>query len=88
MLNGEVKVMLITMCSIKSVQLSDDTRERTYLGDIIRAVLSWDPCLHHCTWVVLGSEWPDTSRIPGEGWPLFDVLADVETGAFGLVLAP
>ena len=45
MLNGEVKVMLITMCSIKSVQLSDDTRERTYLGDIIRAVLNWDPCL-------------------------------------------
>ena len=45
MLNGEVKVMLITMCSIKSVQLSDDTRERAYLGDIIRAVLSWDPCL-------------------------------------------
>ena len=45
MLNGKVKVMLITMCSIKSVQSSDDTQERTYLGDIIRAVLSWDPCL-------------------------------------------
>ena len=37
-LNGKVKVMLITMCSLNSVQSSDDTRERTYLGDIIRAV--------------------------------------------------
>ena len=49
-LNGKVKVMLITVCSLKSVQSSDGTptvgtRERSYLGDIIRAVLSWDPCL-------------------------------------------
>ena len=42
------------------------------------------------TWVVrmvtgrvLGSGW-ERERV----WPLFDVLADVETGAFGLVLAP
>ena len=42
------------------------------------------------TWVVrmvtgdsLGSD-----RRPGEGLALFDVLADVESGAFGLVLAP
>ena len=27
--------------------------------------------------VVLGS-----GRVPGEGWPLFDVLADVESGAW------
>ena len=45
-LNGKVKVMLITMCSLlKSVQSKDDTRERTYPRDIIRAELIWDPCL-------------------------------------------
>ena len=33
-LNGEVKVMLITMCSIKSVQLRDGPRERTYIWEI------------------------------------------------------
>ena len=40
--------------------------------------------LHMPTWVVrmvagvvLGS-----GRVPGEGWPLFDVLADVESGAW------
>ena len=42
-LNGKVKVMLITMCCVrylKSVQSRDDTRERAYLRDIIRAELS------------------------------------------------
>ena len=69
----------------------DGPRERTYLGDIIRAVLSWDPCLYHayvdcpdgswgCLWGVAG----DRERV----WPLFDVLADVKSGAFGLVVAP
>ena len=42
------------------------------------------------TWVVrmvtgvVPGEWPGTGR---GFWPLFDVLADVESGAFGLVLA-
>ena len=41
------------------------------------------------TWVVrmvagvVPGEWPE----PGEDWSLFDVLVDVESGAFGLVLA-
>ena len=39
MLNWKVKVMLITMCSIQSVLSRDSPRERTYLGDIIRAVI-------------------------------------------------
>ena len=87
-LNGKVKVMLITMCSLKSVQSRDDTRERTYLRDINRAVLSWNPCLL-CTWVVRMV----AGRVLGSGWdrekvePLFDVLTDVESGAFRLVLA-
>ena len=43
------------------------------------------------TWIVrmvagvVSGEWPETGR--GFG-PLFDVLADVKSGAFGLVLAP
>ena len=57
-------------------------------------MLSWDSCLHvhvrglsvgcpdgnwSCSWGVAG----DRERV----WPLFNVLADVDTGAFGLVLA-
>ena len=40
--------------------------------------------------VVLGSDRVHvrTGKVPGEGWPPFGVLADVESGAFGLVLAP
>ena len=37
-LNGKVKVMLTTVCSIQSVLSRDSPRERTYMGDIIRAV--------------------------------------------------
>ena len=45
-LNGKVKVMLLTMCSLlMSVQSSDGTRKRTYLRHSTRAVLSWDSCL-------------------------------------------
>ena len=44
-LNGKVKVMLTKVCSLQSVLSRDGPRERTYLGDIIRAVLSWDLCL-------------------------------------------
>ena len=43
--NGKVKVMLITICSLKSAKSRDDTRERMCLRDIIRAELSWDLCL-------------------------------------------
>ena len=64
----------------------DGPRERTYLGDIIslsRAELG--PIMPTVrTWVVrmvagvvLGS-----GRVPGECWPPFDVLADVESGAW------
>ena len=41
-LNGKVKVMLTKVCSLSSVMSRDGPRERAYLGDIIRAVLSWD----------------------------------------------
>ena len=73
---------------MKIVQSSDDTRKRTYLGDIMRAVLSWvelgpmpvdvgcPDVVRMVAGVVLGS-----GRVPGEGWPLFGVLADVESGA-------
>ena len=88
MLNGKVKVMLITVCSLKSVQSSDGTRERTYVSGrhhLSRAELGPMP-----TWVVriVAGVVVGSGRVPGEGWPLFDVLADVESGAFGLVLAP
>ena len=64
MLSGKVKVMLITGCSLRSVQSSDGTRERTYLGDIIRAVLSWD---YTGTSAYVGC--PDGSRVAlGSGW--------------------
>ena len=44
-----------------------------------------------CTWVVrtvagvVSGEWPETER---GFWPLFGVLADVDSEAFGLVVAP
>ena len=66
MLNGEVKVMLTKVCSLQSV-LSRDSgpREKTYLGDIIRAVLSWDLCLRNSgdgSRIALGSGW-DRERV-------------------------
>ena len=45
MLNEKVRVMLTKVCSLKRVLSRDGPRDRAYLGDIIRAVLSWDPCL-------------------------------------------
>ena len=88
--NGKVKVMLLTMCSqLISVQSSDGTRKRTHLRHSTRAVLTCLAGTHayvgcpdgnwSCSWGVAG----DRERV----WPLFDVLADVETEAFGLVLA-
>ena len=44
-LNGKVNELVITVCSLRRVLSRDGPRERAYLGDIIRAVLSWDPCL-------------------------------------------
>ena len=86
MLNGKVKVLLTTVCSLSFAVVRWQTRKcvsgrhhqsRAELGPmptwVVRMVAG----------VVLGS-----GRVPGEGWPLFDVLADVESGAFGLVLAP
>ena len=85
-LNGKVKVMVLTMCSqlmsCTRLHSEKDISETQYQS---RAELGPMP-----TWVVrmvtgrvLGSGW-ERERV----WPLFDVLADVETGAFGLVLAP
>ena len=83
------RVCMVTMCSLKSVQSRDNTRRHS--GKDVserhhpsRAELGPMP-----TWVVRMV----TGRVPGSGrdrervLPQFDVLADVETGAFGLVLA-
>ena len=86
MLNGKVKVMLTQVCSLRvccrETALAKGVSGRHHQS---RAELGPMP-----TWVVrmvtgrvLGSGW-ERERV----WPLFDVLADVETGAFGLVLAP
>ena len=44
-LNGKVRVMLITMCSLKSVKSKGDTRERTYVSERHHPSLKlcWDP---------------------------------------------
>ena len=75
-LNGKARVMLTKMRSLSSVLSRDGPRERADLGDIIRAVLSWDPCLRGLSgwYQSCPGEWLG----PGGGWPLFDVLADVE----------
>ena len=64
-LNGKVMVMLTTVCSIQSVLSRDSPRERTYLGDIIRTVLSWDPCLRQFNVGCPDGNW----SCPGE-WPV------------------
>ena len=46
-LNGKVRVMLTTVCSIKSVLSRDSPRERTYLGDICWK-MSCSTCFHIC----------------------------------------
>ena len=57
MLNGKVKVMLTMDCEFATrVCHREMVLMWTYLGDIIRAVLSWDGC-------------PDGSRVAlGSGW--------------------
>ena len=59
--------MLTKVCSLQSVLSRDGPRERTYLGDvgdIIKAVLSWDLCLR-----VAYVGCPDGSRVVlGGGW--------------------
>ena len=45
-LNGKVKVMLTRDCGFATrVCYREMVLMWAYLGDIIRAVLSWDPCL-------------------------------------------
>ena len=88
-LNGKVKVMLTKVCSLSIVPSRGDLREGAYLGGIIRAVLSWDPCVRG-----LSGCSPDGSRVAmGSGWDRGRVgpcsmSAQMLNQGPGLVLAP
>ena len=90
LLNGEVKVMLITMCSLRVCsrvtafgkgRIWETSSEPCWAGthEVTHAYVGCPDGSWSCSWGMAG----DRERV----WPMFDVLADVETGAFGSVLA-